>query len=82
MIKKKEAIMKLLHYRILSRRGDSNARPPRPERGALPTALLLVFPLAYEARGIFIPITPHNPQRYALLCTCRYTAPLSHAQGA
>ena len=41
MIKKKEAIMKLLHYRILSRRGDSNARPPRPERGALPTALLL-----------------------------------------
>ena len=26
----------------LSRRGDSNARPPRPERGALPTALLLV----------------------------------------
>ena len=41
MIKKKEAIMKFLHYRILSRRGDSNARPPRPERGALPTALLL-----------------------------------------
>ena len=26
---------------FLSRRGDSNARPPRPERGALPTALLL-----------------------------------------
>ena len=26
-----------------SRRGDSNARPPRPERGALPTALLLEF---------------------------------------
>ena len=42
MTKKKEAIMKLLHYRILSSRGDSNARPPRPERGALPTALLLV----------------------------------------
>ena len=42
MIKKKEAIMKFLHYRILSSRGDSNARPPRPERGALPTALLLV----------------------------------------
>ena len=41
MTKKKEAIMKFLHYRILSRRGDSNARPPRPERGALPTALLL-----------------------------------------
>ncbi len=41
MTKKKDAIMKLLHYRILSRRGDSNARPPRPERGALPTALLL-----------------------------------------
>ena len=43
MIKKKEAIMKFLHYRILSRRGDSNARPPRPERGALPTALLLAI---------------------------------------
>ena len=28
---------------LLSRRGDSNARPPRPERGALPTALLLVL---------------------------------------
>ena len=26
---------------LLSRRGDSNTRPPRPERGALPTALLL-----------------------------------------
>ena len=26
---------------LMSRRGDSNARPPRPERGALPTALLL-----------------------------------------
>ena len=26
---------------FLSRRGDSNTRPPRPERGALPTALLL-----------------------------------------
>ncbi len=26
-----------------SERGDSNARPPRPERGALPTALLSVF---------------------------------------
>ena len=30
---------------FLSRRGDSNARPPRPERGALPTALLLDFAL-------------------------------------
>ena len=28
---------------LLSRRGDSNTRPPRPERGALPTALLLGF---------------------------------------
>ena len=28
---------------LMSRRGDSNARPPRPERGALPTALLLAF---------------------------------------
>ena len=27
----------------LSGRGDSNARPPRPERGALPTALLPVI---------------------------------------
>ena len=27
----------------MSRRGDSNARPPRPERGALPTALLLAI---------------------------------------
>ena len=26
---------------LLSRRGDSNARPLRPERSALPTALLL-----------------------------------------
>ena len=67
---------------LLSRRGDSNARPPRPERGALPTALLLVFPLAHEARGILMPITPRNPQRYALLCTYRYIVPPSHALGA
>ncbi len=35
-----------------SRRGDSNARPPRPERGALPTALLLVFSLRRKNLGI------------------------------
>ena len=28
---------------LLSRRGDSNTRPLRPERSALPTALLLDF---------------------------------------
>ena len=33
----------LLISHLMSRRGDSNARPPRPERGALPTALLLVM---------------------------------------
>ena len=33
----------LRHIPFQSRRGDSNARPPRPERGALPTALLLEF---------------------------------------
>ncbi len=33
----------LRHIPYQSRRGDSNARPPRPERGALPTALLLEF---------------------------------------
>ena len=43
-----EAIIKsrgeldFLQFSSWSRRGDSNARPPRPERGALPTALLLV----------------------------------------
>ena len=42
-----EAIIKsrgeldFLQFSSWSRRGDSNARPPRPERGALPTALLL-----------------------------------------
>ena len=35
MIKKKEAIMKLLHYRILSGRRDSNSRPPAPKAGIL-----------------------------------------------
>ena len=36
-------IMKKAHTKVdfLSRRGDSNARPLRPERSALPTALLL-----------------------------------------
>ena len=45
---------------IVSDRGDSNARPPRPERGALPTALLSVsfcsarkftFPLLRPLKG-------------------------------
>ena len=35
MIKKKEAIMKFLHYRILSGRRDSNSRPPAPKAGIL-----------------------------------------------
>ena len=35
--------LNLLQFSTWSRRGDSNARPPRPERGALPTALLLDF---------------------------------------
>ena len=35
MIKKKEAIMKLLHYRILSGWRDSNSRPPAPKAGIL-----------------------------------------------
>ena len=30
----------VLIYNLLSERGDSNARPLRPERSALPTALL------------------------------------------
>ena len=35
--------LNLLQFSTWSRRGDSNTRPPRPERGALPTALLLGF---------------------------------------
>ena len=35
MIKKKEAIMKFLHYRILSGWRDSNSRPPAPKAGIL-----------------------------------------------
>ena len=33
-------IISVLIYNLLSERGDSNARPLRPERSALPTALL------------------------------------------
>ena len=36
---------------ILSRRGDSNTRPLRPERSALPTALLLDFRFDYLESG-------------------------------
>ena len=82
--------MKFLHYRILSRRGDSNARPPRPERGALPTALLLALrsatmillsscTLMRRNLNYLYQLTPRNPPRYALLCTCRYIVPPSHA---
>ena len=35
MTKKKEAIMKFLHYRILSGWRDSNSRPPAPKAGIL-----------------------------------------------
>ena len=73
MTKKKEAIMKLLHYRILSRRGDSNARPPRPERGALPTALLL----DRKTRGNpekSLNVTPRNLLHYEQIYTFRYIA--------
>ena len=39
--KKTEIIfISVLIYNLLSERGDSNARPLRPERSALPTALL------------------------------------------
>ena len=67
-----------------SRRGDSNARPPRPERGALPTALLLEFSeLRKKHRNpksgykdttffAFMQIIPtkniENPANYAYLC--------------
>ena len=38
----------------LSRRGDSNARPPPPERAALPTALLLEMPNPMQIGRWFI----------------------------
>ena len=40
-VNKKRSELDSHQFASWSRRGDSNARPPRPERGALPTALLL-----------------------------------------
>ena len=39
MNKKQKRQPKLFDCRLVSERGDSNARPLRPERSALPTAL-------------------------------------------
>ena len=58
---------------FLSRRGDSNARPPRPERGALPTALLL----DRKTRGNpekSLNVTPRNLLHYEQIYTFRYIA--------
>ncbi len=56
---------------LLSRRGDSNARPLRPERSALPTALLL----AHFVRFDYLlaqknSISQKRVQRYCFFLNC------------